>query len=159
MIFSKLSHWMRHTQEPYARVYEQLIFWFEVLTQCYLVYCILTFSPSNLTATFSSVSSNDNIWKDFLAGLLKLSLALGMICVNKNVHLVLQHPSLVSVAEGPTDTSEILITMPKLWQKLFIYNCFSPKWEGFIVINSLIFVAVSKNILNCLNFVKNYGQN
>ena len=55
------------------------------------------FSPSNLTATFSSVSSNENTWKDSLVGLSNLSLVLGMICANKNVHRVMQHPSLGSM--------------------------------------------------------------
>ena len=35
-------HQMCHTQKPYVWVYGQLIFWVEVLTQCYLVNCTLT---------------------------------------------------------------------------------------------------------------------
>ena len=79
-----------------------------------------------------------------------------MICVNKNVHLVMQHPSLGSMTEGSTDKPEVLIPMPKLGQELYIYICLSPvKMAGFvhskseecIIINSLIFVVVSKNIL------------
>ena len=32
---------MCHTRKPYAWVYGQLVFWVEVLTQCYLVNCVL----------------------------------------------------------------------------------------------------------------------
>ena len=122
-------------------------------------------SPSNLTTTFSSVSSNENTWKDFLVGLFNLFPALGIICVNKNVHLVMQHPSLGSMTERPTDTSEILMLMPRPGQEQSIYICLSPfktadfmhpKWEGCIVINSLIFVVVCKSILYCLNLGKSY---
>ena len=111
------------------------------------------------------MSSNENTWKDYLVGLFSLSPTLGVICVNRNVHLVRQHPSLGSMTKGPTDRSETLIPMPKPGQKPSIYICLSPvktadimhpKWEGFIVINWLIFVVVSKNILYCLNLGKNY---
>ena len=111
------------------------------------------------------MSSNKKTWKDSLVGLFNLSPTLGMICVSKNVHLIMQHPSLGSVTEGPTDTSEILITMPRPEQELSIYIFLSiantvdfmhSKWEGCIVINSLIFVVVSRNILYCLNLGKNY---
>ena len=50
--------------------------------------------------------------KRFIGGSFQLAPALGMICVNKNVHLVMQHTSLESMAEGPTDTFEILVPMP-----------------------------------------------
>ena len=49
-----------------------------------------------------------------------------MICVNKNVHLVMQHTLLGSMAEGSTDTLDILIPMPKLGKEPFIYICLSP---------------------------------
>ena len=77
----------------------------------------------------------------------------------------MQHPSLGSMTEGPTDTSEILIPIPKPGQEPSIYICHSPfktadfmhpKWEGCVVVNSLIFVVASKNILYCLNLGKNY---
>ena len=83
-------------------------------------------SSSNLTTTFSSVSSNENTGKDFLVSLFNLSPALGMICVNKNVHLVMQHSSLGSMTEGSTDTSEILMPIPKFEQELSIYIFLSP---------------------------------
>ena len=38
----------------------------------------------------------------------------------------MQHRSLGSMTEGPTDTSEILIPMPKPWQEPSIYICLSP---------------------------------
>ena len=38
----------------------------------------------------------------------------------------MQHPSLGSMIEGPTDTPEILIPMPRLGQEPFIYICISP---------------------------------
>ena len=63
--------------------------------------------------------------KRFLVGFFKLSPALGMICVNKNVHLVMQHPSLGSMIEGPIDTSEILMPIARFGQELSIYICFS----------------------------------
>ena len=87
------------------------------------------------------------------------------LCVNKNVHLVMQHPSLGSMTKRSTDTPEILILMPKPGQEPSIYIYLSPfkiadfmhpKCEGCIVINSPIFVVVSKNILCCLNLGKNY---
>ena len=90
----------------------------------------------------------------------KLSPALGMICVNKNMHLAMQHPSSGAMTAGPTDRSEILIPMPMPGQEPSMYICLSPakiadfmhpKWERCIVINSLIFVVVCKNILYCLN--------
>ena len=142
--FCKLSHWMCHTQNSYAWFYGQLIFW---------------------AASFYSVSSNENIWKDFLVCLFNLSPALGMIYVNKNVHLVMQHPSLGSMTERPIDKPEILIPTPKLGERPSIYICLSPvkmvdfmhpKWKGCIIINSLIFFIVSRNILYCLNLGKNY---
>ena len=68
-------------------------------------------------ATFSSMSSNENTLRNFLVGLFNLSAALGMICVNENVHLVMQHPSLGSMTEGPTNTSETLIPMPRPGQE------------------------------------------
>ena len=98
-------------------------------------------------------------------GLFNFYLALGLICINENVLLVMQHPSLGSMIEGPTDTPEILIPMPRLGQEPFIYICISPvktanfnhpKWEGCIVINSLIFVVASRKIFYCLNLDKNY---
>ena len=88
-----------------------------------------------------------------------------MICVNKYEHLVMQHPSLGSITEGPTVTSEILVPTPRLGQELSIYICLSPvktadfmhpKWEGCIVINSVIFVVVCRNIFYSLNLGKNY---
>ena len=57
----------------------------------------------------------------------------------------MQHPSLGSMTEGATETSEILIPIPKPGQELSIYTCLSPfkkaelmhpKREGLIVINS-----------------------
>ena len=163
--FYRLSHRVCHTQEPYAWVYEQLIFWVEVLTQFYLVNYILVLFPSNLTATFSSVTSNGNTWKDSLVFFFKLSPILGMICCSKKVQFTRQHPSLGSIMAGFIDIFEILIPMPKFGQELSIYICLSlvkmvdsmnPKWEGCIVINSLIFVVVSRNILYCLNLGKNF---
>ena len=88
-----------------------------------------------------------------------------MICVNKNLHLVRQHPSLGSMTKGPTYKPEILIPMPRPGKEPSIYICLSPvktadfmhlQWEGCIVINSLIFVVVCRNILYCLNLGKNY---
>ena len=38
----------------------------------------------------------------------------------------MQHPSLGSIIEGPTDTSEILTLMPRPGQELFIYTCLNP---------------------------------
>ena len=84
-----------------------------------------------------------------------LSRVLGMICVNKNVHLVMQHPSLGSMTEGATETSEILIPIPKPGQELSIYTCLSPfkraefmhpKREGRIVINSRTYFINSPNL-------------
>ena len=49
-----------------------------------------------------------------------------MICVNKNVHLIMQHPLLGSMAEGPFDASEILMPIPKFEQELSIYIFLSP---------------------------------
>ena len=49
-----------------------------------------------------------------------------MIFVNKNVHLVMEHPSLGSITEGATDASEILIPMPRPGQEPSIYICLSP---------------------------------
>ena len=46
-------------------------------------------------------------------------------CFNKNVHLIIQHPSLGSMTEGPTDKPEILIPMLKPWQEPSIYICLS----------------------------------
>ena len=63
---------------------------------------------------------------DFLVGLFNFSPALGIICVNKNVHLVMQHPSLGPMTEGSTGTSEILISMPRPGQEPSIYICLSP---------------------------------
>ena len=69
------------------------------------------------------------------------------------------------MTEGPTDTSDILLPMPKHGQEPSIYICLSPvktadfmhpKREECIVINSLIFVVVCKNILFFLNLDKNY---
>ena len=59
-------------------------------------------------------------------GLFSLSLALGMMRVNKNAHLVMQHPSLGSMTEGPTDTFAILMPMPMPGQEPSFYICFSP---------------------------------
>ena len=64
--------------------------------------------------------------KRFFGRSFQLVPALGMICVNENVHLVMQHPLLGSMPEGSTDTSEILIPMPKPWQEPSIYICLSP---------------------------------
>ena len=64
--------------------------------------------------------------KRFFGGPFQLAPALGMICVYKHVHLVMQHLSLGSLTEGPTDTSEILIPMPRLGQEPPIYICLSP---------------------------------
>ena len=98
-------------------------------------------------------------------GLFSLSPALGMIFINTNVHLVMQHPSLGLLTEGPTDKPEILIPMPRPGQELSIYICLGPvktadfmhpKREECIVINSLIFVVVCKNILYCLHLGKDY---
>ena len=83
----------------------------------------------------------------------------------KIVHLIMQHPSLGSMTEGPTHKPEVLIPMPKPGQEPSIYICLisvkmveimHPKWEAYIVINSLICVVVCKNILYCLNVSKNY---
>ena len=66
--------------------------------------CKLRLGPFHLhTSPQLSVSSNENTWKDFLVGLFNFSPALEMICVNKNVHLVMQHPSLGSMTEGSTE--------------------------------------------------------
>ena len=156
---------MHHTQKPYAWVYGQLIFWVEVLTQCYLVNCILTIFTFTPLCNFLFCVIKWKHMKRFFGGPFQLAPALGMICVNKNVHLVMQHLSLGSSTEGPTDTSKILIPMSRLWQEPPIYICLSPvkeasfmhpKWEGCIVINSLIFVVVCRNILYCINLGKNY---
>ena len=48
-----------------------------------------------------------------------------MICVNKDVHLAMQHPSLGSMTEGPINASEILMPIPKFGQELSIYICFN----------------------------------
>ena len=86
-------------------------------------------------------------------GFFDLSPALGMTCVNKNVHLVMQHPSLGSMTEGSIDESEILMPIPKFEQGPSIYiflnptkmvDFIHPKLEGCIIINLLIFV--DKNI-------------
>ena len=88
-----------------------------------------------------------------------------MICVNKDLHLVMQHPLLGSMTKGLTYIPEILIPMPRPGKEPSIYICLSPvktanfmqlQWEGCIVINSLIFVVVCRNILHCLNLGKNY---
>ena len=88
----------------------------------------------------------------------KLSPALGMICCRKEVHLSRQHPSLGSIIAELIDAFEVLISMPKFGQELSVYIFLSlvktidfmhPNWEGFIVINSLISVVVSENILYC----------
>ena len=81
----------------------------------------------------------------------------------------MQHPLLGSMTEVSTDTSKILILMPRPGQEPSIYICLNhvkaadyvnhvmhPKREGYIVINSLIFVVVWRNILYCLNLGKNY---
>ena len=124
-----------------------------------------TYFHSKLTATFSSVLSNKNKWQDSVVGLFNLPPALGMICVYKNVRLVMQHPLLGSLTEGPTDTSKVLVPMPRPGQEPSIYICLCPvkaadfmhpKWEGCIVINSLIFVVICRNIFYCLNLGKNY---
>ena len=97
--------------------------------------------------------------------LFNLSPALEMKCVNKNVHFVMQHPSLGSMTKGPIDKPEVLMPMPRPGEEPSIYICLSPvktadlmhpKWEGCIVINSIIFVVVCRNILYCLNLGKNY---
>ena len=50
-----------------------------------------------------------------------------MIFVNKNVNLVMQHPLLGgSMNEGPADTSEILMPMPRLGQEPSLYICLHP---------------------------------
>ena len=54
-------------------------------------------------------------------GLFNLPLALGMIYVNKNVHLIMQHPPLGSMTESTTNTPEILIPMTRHGQELSIY--------------------------------------
>ena len=77
----------------------------------------------------------------------------------------MQHASLGSMTEGPTSKPEILIPIPRPGQEPFIYICLNPvktvdfmhpKLEERIVINSLIFVVVCKNILNGLNLGENY---
>ena len=60
-----------------------------------------------------------------ILGLFNLSPALGVKCVNENVNLVIQHPSLGSITERPTDTSEILKPMHKPGQEPSIYICLS----------------------------------
>ena len=124
-------------------------------TQCFLVNCILTLFAFKLHHNFLLCA---NKWKDItgsLVGFFNLSRALGMICFNKNVYPVTQHPSLGSMTEGPIDTPEILMPIPKFRQELSIYVFLSPakmvdfmhpKREGSIVINSLIFVLVRRNI-------------
>ena len=122
------------------------------------------FSPSNFTSTFSSVSSNKKTWKDFWVGLFNLSLALGMKCVNKNVHLVMQHPSLGQWLKDLPTHLRSWYQCPGLGRnRLYTYvsaflkhGFMHPKWEGCIVINSLMFVVVCKNVLYCLNLVKEY---
>ena len=78
------------------------------------------------------------------------------------------YPSLGSMTEGPTDTSEILILMSRPGQKPSIYICLSvvkmvdfmhPKWEECIVTNSLIFVVVSRNIFALPKFGKELSMN
>ena len=77
----------------------------------------------------------------------------------------MQHLSLGPMTEEPIDKPEILMPMPKPGEERSIYICLShvktadfmhPKWEGCIIINSLIFVVLCKNILYCLNLGKNY---
>ena len=145
---------MCHTQKSYAWIHVQLISWVEVLTQCYLINYTLNLFTLKPHPNFFFCAIKRNTWKDSLVGLFNLSPALGMICVNKNVHLLMQHPSLRSIIEGPTDTSEILILMPRPGQELFIYICLNPvktadfmhpKWEGnFGCIKSSNFVVVCK---------------
>ena len=103
--------------------------------------------------------------KRFLGGSFQLVPSPGMICVNKNVHLVMQNPLLGSMTAGQTNTSETLILMPRRGQEPSIYICLSPfktadfmhpKWKRCIVINSLIFMVACKNTLYCLNLGKNY---
>ena len=69
------------------------------------------------------------------------------------------------MTEWSTDTSEILMLMPKSGQESSMYIRLSPvkttdfmhsKWERCIVINLLIFVVVGRNNLYCLYLCKNY---
>ena len=73
-------------KKPYEWVYRQLIFGVEVLTERYLVNCIFSLFTlkSHHKSSFCVIK-----WKDSLVGLFKLSPTLGMICINKNVHLVM----------------------------------------------------------------------
>ena len=64
--------------------------------------------------------------KRFFGGTFQLVSSLGTICVNKNVHHVMQHPSLGSMTEGPTNRSKILMSMPRPGQEPSIYICLSP---------------------------------
>ena len=54
-------------------------------------------------------------------GLFNLSSALGMIFVIKNVHQIMQHPSLGSMTEAPMDTFEILIPMTRSGEEPSMY--------------------------------------
>ena len=156
---------MCHTQEPYTWVDGQLLLWVEVLTQWYLVNCVLalfTFKPHrNL---FFCVIKWKHM-KRFLGVVFQIVPNLLMICCSKKVHFTRKHTSLGSIIGEFIDPFEILIPMPKFGQKLSIYICLSPvkmvdfmdpKWEGFVILNSFIFVVVSKNTLYCLNLGKNY---
>ena len=148
VLLSKSSRWMCYTQNIYAWVYGQLVFWVDVLTQCYLVNGVLalfTFIPHG--NFFFCVIKWKHI-KRVLDAFFQIAPALGMICCSKKVHFTRQHPSLGSIIAEFIDTFEILITMPKFGQELSVYTCLSsvktadfmhPKLEGCIVINSPIF--------------------
>ena len=94
LLRSIFSHWMCYAQKAYASIYGQLIARVEILTQCYLIDCVLVlfvFKPHR-NLFFCAIK-----WKNVkgsLVGFSNLSPVLGKICCNKNVHLVRQHPSL-----------------------------------------------------------------
>ena len=49
-----------------------------------------------------------------------------MICAYKNVHLVMENPSLGSMTEGPIDAPEVLMPIPKFGQGPSLYIFLSP---------------------------------
>ena len=109
------------------------------------------------------------MWKDFLVGFLSLPPKLGIICVNKNVHIATQHPLLESMIAELTCTSEISESIPRFGQELSICICFNrvkiddlthPDREGCSITNSLILVILGGKYFcfRCTRYHKFYGQ-
>ena len=156
---------MCHTQEPYAWAYGQLVIWIEVLPQCYLVNCVLTLFAFKPHHNFFFCIVKWKHMKRFFGGSFQL-FSSPENRIRQQKRTPCNATSFVRVNDSrPTDTSEILMPMPRPGQEPSIYIFLSPfkatdfmhpKWEGCIVINSLIFVVVCKNILYCLNLGTNY---